>query len=65
MPKIQVNLNKLAGSHVFTTWDARRAYHQIQLSPESRDYTTFVSPEGLFHFVCTPFGLKNAAQTYS
>ena len=65
LPNIQVNLNKLSGSRVFSTWDARGAYHQVQLSPESRDYTTFVSPEGLYRFICTPFGLTNAGQTYS
>ena len=65
LPNIQVNLNKLAGSQVFSTWDARGAYHQVQLSPECRDYTTFVSCHGLFRFVCCPFGLTNAGQTYS
>ena len=65
LPNIQVNLNKLSGSKVFSTWDARGAYHQIKLSPESRDYTTFVSPFGLHRFIRVPFGLTNAGQTYS
>ena len=65
LPNIQDTLNKLAGSKIFSTWDSKGAYHSIELSPESRDYTSFISPIGLFRFICTPFGLCNAGQTYS
>ena len=65
LPNIPVTLNKLSGSKVFSTWDSRGAYHAIKLSPESRDFTAFVSPIGFFRFICTPFGLCNAGQAYS
>ena len=65
LPNIPATLNKLAGSKIFSTWDSRGAYHSIKLTAESRDYTTFVSPVGLFRFICTPFGLTNAGQAYS
>ena len=65
LPNIQATLNKLAGSKIFSTWDSKGAYHSIELSPESRDYSSFISPLGLFRFICTPFGLCNAGQTYS
>ena len=65
LPNIPNTLNKLAGSEVFSTWDSRGAYHSLKLSPESSDYTAFVSPIGLFRFICTPFGLCNAGQVYS
>ena len=65
LPNIPVTLNKLSGSRVFSTWDSRGAYHAIKLSPESRDFTAFVSPIGFFRFICTPFGLCNAGQAYS
>ena len=65
LPNIQTTLNKLAGSKIFSTWDSKGAYHSIELSPESRDYSSFISPLGLFRFICVPFGLCNAGQTYS
>ena len=65
LPNIQATLNKLAGSRIFSTWDSKGAYHSIELAAESRDLTTFISPIGLFRYICVPFGLCNAGQVYS
>ena len=65
LPNIQDTLNKLSGSKVFSTWDSKGAYHSIELNAGVRDYTSFISPLGLFRFIRTPFGLCNAGQTYS
>ena len=65
LPNIQDTLNKLSGSKIFSTWDSKGAYHSIELNASVRDYTSFISPLGLFRFIRTPFGLCNAGQTYS
>ncbi|BHF69597.1 hypothetical protein SprV_0301264300 [Sparganum proliferum] len=44
---------------VFSNIDLVRAFHQIAVAPE--DVTR---PFGLFEFICMPFGLRNAAQTF-
>ena len=36
-----------------------------QIEPDSRQYTTFVSPLGNFQFIWLPFGLCNAPSRYS
>ena len=44
--------------------DAFQGYHQIALSVEDREKTTFITPLGIYCYKVMPFGLKNAGATY-
>ena len=44
--------------------DAFQGYHQIPLTLEDQEKTTFVTPIGNYHHKVIPFGLKNAGSTY-
>ena len=39
-------------------------YHQIEVAPENRHNTAFVSPFGLFQYCRLPFGLAGAPGTF-
>ena len=60
LPLLAQNLEQLGGAKVFSSLDARAAYHAIEIEPESRPYTAFVAPDGLFQFIQMPFGLMNS-----
>ena len=44
--------------------DAFQGYHQIALAPEDQEKTSFIRPEGNYHYIVMPFELKNAGAIY-
>lgn len=44
--------------------DAYKGYHQILMSKEDKEKTTFYTDHGAFCYTKMPFGLKNAGATY-
>ena len=60
LPLLAQNLERLGGAKIFSSLDARAAYHAIEIEPESRHFTAFVTPDGLWQFCRMPFGLMNS-----
>jgi hypothetical protein len=44
--------------------DAFTGYHQIKMAREDEEKTAFITPCGVYCYVCMPFGLKNAGATF-
>jgi hypothetical protein len=44
--------------------DAFSGYHQIQMAKEGEEKTAFITPCGVYCYVCMPFGLNNARATF-
>ncbi|KAI3382314.1 hypothetical protein SNEBB_001885 [Seison nebaliae] len=65
IPVISDILNNLDGFNMFTSLDLLSGYHQLVLSPESRDLLSFPTTQGLYRPVCLPFGVKTATQEFS
>ena len=58
-------MDALQGNVWFSKLDANSAYWQIPLESSAREKTAFVTKDGLFELVRTPFGLCNSPATYS
>ena len=44
--------------------DAFQGYHQIPLTLDIQEKTTFITPTGNYHYKVMLFDLKNAGSTY-
>ncbi|CAB4039476.1 Transposon Ty3-G Gag-Pol poly, partial [Paramuricea clavata] len=64
VPHVQDYSARPAGCKIFSKIDLVRAYHQIPVAPEDVSKTAVVTPLGVFEFKRSPYGLRNAAQTF-
>ena len=64
LPRIDDCLDAMSSATLFSTFDLRSSYHQIQVAPQDRDKTTFICPRGMYRYCNMPFGLCNAGATF-
>ncbi|CAC5368427.1 unnamed protein product [Mytilus coruscus] len=58
-------LQDLNQSKVYSKLDIKWAFHQIELSQDSRDITAFISHQGLFRYKRLMFGISCAPEMYN
>ena len=64
LPRVDDTLDILAGSRLFSTLDLISGYWQVEVKPEDREKTAFVTSEGLYEFNVLPFGMCNGPATF-
>ncbi|KAE8238759.1 hypothetical protein A4X13_0g8392 [Tilletia indica] len=64
LPTIDGVFNTLCGKKVFSSLDAIRGYHQLDIKEEDRWKTAFVCHRGLYQYKRVPFGLRNAPSIF-
>ena len=62
IPTVTEVMEELNGSTVVFKLDLRHGFHQIELHQDSRDITTFVTHEGLFHYKRLSLGVNAAPE---
>ena len=60
LPQIYHIYARLRGLQIFSTFDLRSGYHHMELSPDARAKSAFVTPLDKFEFTRCPFGLSQA-----
>jgi Reverse transcriptase (RNA-dependent DNA polymerase) len=65
LPDIKQAIEGLRDKVLFSKFDVREGYNNIQIVPEDRWKTAFKTHRGLFKFNVMPFGLCNAPGTFS
>jgi hypothetical protein len=64
LPRIDQIVDSTAGCDLLCFLDAFSGYHQIKMAREDEEKTAFITPCGVYCYVCMPFGLKNAGATF-
>ena len=59
-PNVEDILAGIGKKELFSQLDSSQAYLSVPLAAESRPLTAFSTPEGLFQFRSSPFGLINS-----
>lgn len=59
IPRIDDILSQFAGKQYFSTFDANKGFHQIEIDPKDREKTAFRTHSGLHQYKRMPFGLKS------
>jgi hypothetical protein len=64
LPFNDTMLDTVAGHEMYSFLDGFSGYNQVQMAPEDREKTTFITEWGAFVFLVMAFGLKNAPATF-
>jgi len=60
IPRIWDMVKSLIGYKVYSLLDANWGFWNLKLSDESKPFTAFISPWGLYEWTVLPFGIKNS-----
>lgn len=64
IPKVESTLAMISGAKYFSKLDANSGFYQIQIAPESKHLTTFITPFGRYTFNRLPFGITSAPEIF-
>ena len=64
IPTVEEITQSMNGSKVFSKIDLKWGYHQLELTPDLREITTFVAHCGLYKYKRLLFGVNSASEQY-
>lgn len=64
IPTFEELTTEMTDCEEFSRIDLKDAYHQVELTPESRKITTFVTPDGVFRFKRLYCGIRCAPKMF-
>ena len=63
-PTAQDLIARTRGAKLFSKVDLHSGFHQLNIRPQDRHKTAFVTPDGQYEFVSSPFGLSSTPSAF-
>ena len=64
LSRIDQIVDSTASCELLCFLDAFSRYHQIKMAKEDEEKTAFLTPCGVYCYMCMPFGVKNAGASF-
>ena len=64
LPRTDDIIDRVGKARFMTKLDLLKGYYQIPLTERAKRISAFVTPDGLYQYTVTPFGLTNAPGTF-
>jgi hypothetical protein len=65
LPRIDQIVDSTSRCDSLSFIDAYSSFHQIKIAKDDRNYTAFVTVDGLYCYIVMPYGLLNALPTFT
>lgn len=64
LPLMDDVIDDLSGNYVYSNLDLKNGFYHVDMDPDSMKYTAFVTPDGHYEFLKSPFGLCNSPAVF-
>ena len=64
LPRIETCIDSVGHAKFVSKFDLLKGYWQVPLSERAKRVSAFVTPDGLYQYTVTPFGMRNAPATF-
>ena len=64
IPRIEDCIDKIGSAKYVSKFDFLKGYYAIPLTERAKNISAFVTPDGLYQYKRTPFGMKNSGASY-
>ena len=64
LPSVDHALGQMAGASMLSKLDANSGFHQVKLTKECQELTTFITPFGRYCYERLPFGINSGPEHY-
>ena len=64
LPNVDMLLDTLSGSRIFSALDCSQGFHQLRIDPDSQEMTNFITQYGQWQWTVMPMGLSSAPSSF-
>ena len=64
-PRVDDSIDNIRHAKYVTKFDLSKGFWQIQLTDRAKEFSAFITPDGLYQYKDMPFGIKKNTSNFS